>query len=55
LSGARTFGSGAPNRSASDFALDIDFNGLDIVLHVLRAPVAQRIGCFYYATDGLQM
>jgi hypothetical protein len=36
-------------------ALAVDFKGLDMSLHVLRAPVAQRIGCFYYAMDGLQM
>src|SRR6202035_3609091 len=43
FSGARPFGSAAPNRSFDDLALGGIFNGLCILFHVLRAPVAQRI------------
>jgi hypothetical protein len=54
LSAARPFGSVAPKRSSADFVLAVDFNGLDMVFHMLRAPRAQRIGFPDYAMDQLK-
>jgi hypothetical protein len=54
LSEALPFGSEAPKRSSADLVLAADFNGLDMVFHMLRAPQAQRIGFPDYAMDGLK-
>ena len=47
-------GFGPPNRSLSVLVFAADFNDLAMVLHLLRAPLALRIGLPDYAMDELK-
>jgi hypothetical protein len=54
LRGARSFDSGAPDRSLAALVLASDFNGFGMGFHVLRVLSAPRIAPPDYATDKLK-